>query len=306
MKVIIFFLLIDLIFVFYFASRKNFIIIPNRRFDSILSRALFLFPSFSFIWLLSLIFVFHYDDLFSYPITIQLILKYPVLLSPIAIELFVILFFKKFILRSDFPFEFQPNFMSYDLYVFTPVISIIDARIFTSLKEVESLYDSHKEITISKSDVKGVSLAYTKRGEIIISEEVLEIFNKNNLTGFQALPVQYSDQNHQNKKSKTDLNIQYFQIITTRAMPPFSKKSTKKVGYSAERIVYDGDICYEKKVLLESFDFNRSFETIGPKDMIGYFPQSYWILSRRVVEILINELNQPKKDFKPVILVDEE
>ncbi|MDV0446470.1 hypothetical protein MsAg5_03090 [Methanosarcinaceae archaeon Ag5] len=305
MNIFIYFALVSLIFVFYLGSKKNFVVIPNQEFNSILTRSFFILPIASgFVIFLSGLFTIRNDYIYSVPITVDVIIENPILLSPFVICALLILFFKKFILKKEMPFELRSDFMNYDFYVFTPIISVIDTKIFKPTTEVESFYEGHKEITVTHQDLKRIDLAYTKSGELIISSEVFEIFNENELTGFQVIPVQYSDSNTQNSKNKGS-EIQHFQLITTHIMPPFSKKTTLKLGYSAERIVYDGDICYNREVVQDVLDFNRSDESISGKDMWGYRHQRYWILSKKTVEVLIKELNQPKRDFKPVILVDE-
>jgi hypothetical protein len=221
----------------------------------------------------------------------------------------------KFFLRNDMPPEYLPDFEKYELYVYMPDIKIdagssygtkfSEPIVKKGSKELQKLKQVG-ELIIDFKSLAGKDIAYGHYGEIIVSEKALELFKDNNLTGFQEQAVR----NWKDSKIKT--GEKYFQLISTYSMPPVSAK-TKIVKYFPTKLsflfstfVYIEDhILYYDKSISSISDFNTSFELFGDKGGDLYAPQNLWIVSNKVMRIMINDLNQHKRDFVPVILISE-
>lgn len=136
------------------------------------------------------------------------------------------------------------------------------------------------------------------------STKAIEIFNQNNITGFDLRPIQ-------DYKMRTHLlDSEYFQIVSTNVFPPLSPKTklVKKMPFHFTDFrvyVKDGFFYYNKEALNNVLDFNASFEVFGSSGGSSGQPQKLWIVTNRTRKILINDLKQHKRDFIPVILVDE-
>ena len=53
-------------------------------------------------------------------------------------------------------------------------------------------------------------------------------------------------------------------------------------------------------------DFNVMVEILGAHDGYPYRPQKLWIVTKKAMECLLTEFGQNKRDFIPVMLVDDE
>ncbi|WP_338097778.1 hypothetical protein [Methanolapillus ohkumae] len=142
----------------------------------------------------------------------------------------------------------------------------------------------------------------TRDGEIIISEEALEIFEKNNITGYRIESI------INNQESELEIHKKYFHLIGTSFMPPVPEDAIQKSEslITVKNIPSNSKFKYQKSDLKNVSDFNLSFEYLGSTDGDPYFPQRFWIVTKRLQQILITNLGQNENDFKPVILVDED
>jgi len=200
---------------FYLASRKNFLFFVNKAnqnsFSAFLLRLFILIPGSS-IFVLAFLFVSYFFLVFSFHSSVFMISEIIndwtppsisffdgfstisvgliIILSMIGGFLFILLF-KKSIMKddiNDIPFEFRPDFMDHELYVFIPY-----ARVKGGDLDYPVIKNRNKELIIGKQTGNLVlnskelkTINYTTTGEFVVSEEALEIFQKYDLTGYQT------------------------------------------------------------------------------------------------------------------------
>jgi hypothetical protein len=300
----ILFILLLLISPIYLAAQKNFLFIPNQNRNSYAIRLLFLIPGTTglligycfFVWSFFILFFTNFSDsmynIFGY---------YSLLPLPLLGSFLLILLIKKYVLRKDRPSEFQPDFLNYDLYIYMPSIREIDDSIsFQNPRNYssQSIATQVQDIILDYKDLSKEDILFTKYGELVATIFASSIFEKNNLTGYQHRPTL-------EKETMTVSNI-YTQLISF-PISPLSSSTKFKTGTLPYRIlVKDDQIYYNSSILNEVSDFNRSSEYFGSNDGLPYLQQKFWIVTNKAMNILINELNQNKRDFIPIHLVDDE
>jgi hypothetical protein len=77
-------------------------------------------------------------------------------------------------------------------------------------------------------------------------------------------------------------------------------------GFSLRHYAVDDKFYYNRKVMESIVDFNRSLEGLGAYDGSPYHPQKLWVITKKAMEFLLTEFNYNKRDFIPVMLVDDE
>jgi hypothetical protein len=281
----------------YLAKQKNFLIIKNKRINGFFFRLFFLFPGvflFEFLVFIFLNLVFiskslSPSDLFYWEI---------ILIVSIPTSGLLILFFKKFVLRTNFPSE-EKNLDKFDLYIFIPNRRKIDdsssyrikgrfgsIRIGVQVRELSADFSKTNE-----------EILFTKRGELIASIRALNIFKGNKLTGYEIKPVI-------DKENKQESGL-YFQLIASE-LHPLSLKTVFLKGLFGTSLIDEDYVYYNKNILLTVADFGRTVEYVGSNQGSPYYPQRLWIVTNKTMKVLINELNQNKRDFIPVHLIDDE
>ncbi|MCL2142030.1 MAG: hypothetical protein FWH46_04050, partial [Methanimicrococcus sp.] len=224
---ILFYFLISAIPGIYLATKKYFLVILNPKYNRFIIRLLYCVPSLTpFVLVLSLFPLFGFDVYFNNfsQILVEKFTIYIALLCPLLTSLLFIIILKKYFIRTDIPPEFWPNFMNHELYVFIPHIRIIGGSYYHTRFEYPKKREPD-QLLIGKQignlilDFKKLKdINYTSTGEFVISEKVLDIFQKNNLTGYQIQPVL-----DYNKSSSSEL---YYQIIPKYTMPLFSSETS--------------------------------------------------------------------------------
>jgi len=310
------FIFITLIPGIYLALRKDFLIIKNKKYNNFFVRAIYTIPwSTPFVLVSSsaAVFIFQFVFVETTNAIVNTFGTAVVLVIPTVFAIFYICFAHAAYLRNDVPPEHWPDFEKYKLYVYMPDIKMNEGSTYKTkrhwpapekdLKELQKPIQIG-ELVIDFKYLKDKEIAYGFNGEIVVSEKTLELFKNNNLTGFQEQPVRNL------KDSKAKPEEKYFQLISTHKMPPVSAE-TKIVKYFTNRsffmssTVYIGDhIVYYNKSILPVPDFNVSLEVFGDENRVLYAPQNLWLVSNKVMRIMINDLDQRKRDFVPVILVD--
>ena len=318
---ILFYFLISAIPGIYLATKKYFFVIPNEKYNTFFVRLIFSVPALTiYVLLLSLIpllFDFFLEDFSDY--LIGNFSRYIILGIPGFVSLITILFFEKYCIRKDMPFEFQADFMEHELYVYMPNQKIISNRKYktkyvypTEQKPKEFLIGTQCEnLMMDFKILKNYDIVRTYNGEIVISENALNLFNSNNLSGFYTRPVK--------NNRKTSSIQEPIQLIPQYNLPkmasqtricivrvPWSKVNTRIKDWLLASYAHNDLIYYNKSVLENISDFNQSYEAFGSYDGFPYAPQKLWIVTNKVMKILIEDLNQNKKDFIPIHLVDDE
>ena len=296
--------LLSLISSVYLAAQKNFLFTPNQKQNSFAIRLFFLIPGTAGMilggcFLIWAIFIVFFEN-FSYSVY-GIFGYYSLLPLPLLGSLFLILFSKKYILRNEMPPEFQSSFLDYDLYVYMPSIREIDDR--PSVKDLSLNFERNFEIpvlTLGRKKLSDENILFTKKGEIIVTNFASSVLDKNNLTGcqYQSVPE---------KKTMLPSN-DYLHLISSPISSVSSLTEIKKTTFPWKGVlVKDDQVYYNSSILKEVSDFNRSFEHFGSDNGHPfYYPQRLWIVTNKAMKVLVNELNQPKRDFIPVHLVDDE
>jgi len=198
--------------------------------------------------------------------------------------------------------------MDHELYVFMPHNQIFRGA-FQNTKYESQIKGTSNKLLISKQignlilDFKILNqINFTATGALVINEEALEIFQKNNLTGYQMQPV--SDSN----KSSSVSDVLYHQVIPLNTMPSFSTKTIVQSKNTPHlRVFVLNDLFYyNADVMNNVFDFNVTSEILGSHDYVPYLPQRLWVVSKKAMIILLKDFKQTKRDFIPVILVNDE
>jgi len=299
-------ILLILLPLIYLATCRNFFFTPNQKRNSLLIRLFFLAPGtlmisfglFGFVWSIFIVFF----ENFSYSVY-NTFGYYSLLPLSLFGSSLLFLFSKTYILRKDIPPEFQPNFFDYDLYVYIPSIREVDdhpaIKFRLNTVAISQLVNGpDRDLVLNCSDLPDKNILFTKYGGIIINNSASSIFEKNNLTGYRCRPIF-------EKKTISPSNV-YMQIISSSLPPLSSSTKITKVKFPYRVLVKDDQIYYNSKILKEVSDFNRSFEHFGSNTGLPYPSQRLWIVSNKAMKVLIHELNQQKRDFIPVHLVDDE
>jgi hypothetical protein len=211
-------------------------------------------------------------------------------------SLLTIFYFKKYILKDDLPPEYRPDFMEHKLYVFMPMKRINDRASYAiSAQSIGQVRAQVRDLIIPSKKLKN-DILFTRYGAIIVSHKALEIFGKNNLTGYQIRDIL-------NEKSKSST---HFQLISEFDMPHMASQTKLKRGLVSGRLIPDDKIYYDSFVLNHVSDFNKTIEYIGTNDGMPYYHQKFWIVSHKAMDILINQLGQNKRDFIPAMLIGDE
>ncbi|WP_338102080.1 hypothetical protein [Methanolapillus millepedarum] len=214
------------------------------------------------------------------------------LISAFLVSVVSILLLEKYALRKDPIPQLQPDFMKHDLYIFSPPYIDIGSGF---LRDVESEGDETEEKYGKLHRLKIDDYAFTRFGDFLITKDTLDVFHENNLTGFQVSPVQNDES-------------EIYCLSAMHTMPPFSNKTTLKLEFSPKKLVFDGTIFYDKEVLSNALDFNRSHESFGGNSRFlysSYISQKYWILSNKAVHVLIHKIGVSQWNFVPVVLSDK-
>ena len=295
----------------YLATKKYFMVIPNPKYNRFIIKLLYCVPALgSLTLILSLFplytFILFFDD-FT-PFLVEKFTIYITLLCPLLTSIFLISILKKYFIRTDLPPEFRPDFMDHELYVFMPHNQIFRGA-FQNTKYESQIKGTSNKLLISKQignlilDFKILNqINFTATGALVINEEALEIFQKNNLTGYQMQPV--SDSN----KSSSVSDVLYHQVIPLNTMPSFSTKTIVQSKNTPHlRVFVLNDLFYyNADVMNNVFDFNVTSEILGSHDYVPYLPQRLWVVSKKAMIILLKDFKQTKRDFIPVILVNDE
>ena len=303
----------------YLASKKNFLIFFNKKMNYFPFRLFFLIPvgfviNAGIIILLALL-VLMFDAFFEIK---NIIYTVPAIF--IIGDFITIFCFKKYILKDDLPSEHRTDFMEHELYFFMPVNKRINDRasydipVGISIKDRirvqvrDLLVNSKKpdddfiinwvpfEKTLNDKTLKN-DILFTRYGALVVSNKTAGILEKNNLTGYQL-------RNIWDEKTKRNWSAN-FQLVSTSVMPQMSSQTKIKKGIFNGALIPDDKIYYDSSVLNNIFDFNQTFEYIGENQGMPYYHQKFWIVSKKAMEVLINQLGRQKREFTPVILVDK-
>jgi len=202
--VILFYILISTLPGIYLATKKYFLVFTNRKYNLFGIRLIYCVPAMAAWTLLLSLFplvVFYVFLVDKFPI-------YIVLLCPLLASIFLTLIFEKYIIRKDIPFELRSDFMNHDLYVFIPdVRNRIDSNYAYRGRYTAYILENSSDYVYPKRSAKQFSkqlffgkqisnlilnfkllneINFTFTGEFVVNNKALQIFQENNLTGYQV------------------------------------------------------------------------------------------------------------------------
>jgi len=288
----------------YIASQKNFLVFFNKRMNNLILRFIFIAPgSFVFSAVFSLI---SYAIVLVFFSILGLRNTFDGMTTDLSIffavfgNLLTIFYFKKFIFKNDLPPEYQEIFESHELYIFMPLHRSINDSTFYNISDdfkIGRVRVQVRDLEISSKKLTD-KIHFTRYGALIAGSDVFRIFEENNLTGYKTRKII-------DKKTKNG-STSYFQLISTSEMPSVSAQTKIKKGLISGLLLKDDIIYYNKNILNRIEDINKTFEYVGTDDGMPYYHQKLWVVSKKAMEIFINQLGQEKRDFIPVNLVDNE
>ena len=298
----------------YLASKNNFLISPNPKYRNFFVRCIFLIPCpFILTLLMSLIFGFILSKIF---VGFE---QYTFLISPLVVVAFSIFIFKKYLLRKDLPPEYWSDFEEHELYVYSslnefsayssPYLirggNVYGTKFdFPKVKNANELFlPIQKEnliLDLNSLQKKNIHFASTHFNEIIVSQYGLEILEKNGVGGFKVKPVK------NNKISESGDEIVYYQLFSESVMSPFSPQ-TEIIRKTPQlrQFILSNQFFYDSNILENSLDFNQSYEIFG-SEIYQPPPHRLWVVSHKTMKVLINDLNQHRRDFIPIHLINNE
>jgi hypothetical protein len=295
----------------YLAAQKHFLIMTRQKYNNFLIRFLFLIPPTFFLLLLispflQICLVIFLRDLPFYQSSI---------ISLIIADLLLLFVFKKYFIRNDLPPEYDPNFMNHELYVYLPLKQVTRKNYMLFFPGIALGYKmdapaNEKKETLKFMNYKNLenkNLVFTDCGEIIVNVNALSIFSKHEFGElYEKNPIEaVSGINHQSH----DLKIPYYQIFPKNTMPMLHPKTKiRKTFYylSFQKNVKDAKFYYDRKVTENISDFNVTFEKFGSYSADPYHPPKLWVVTKRAMEVLLAEFGQHKRDFIPIMLIDNE
>ena len=298
---------------FHLASKKNFLFFSNQKLNLFPIRLLVLLPGVSIFNTIFLMATCICAPIFS-PYLHELNVTSSIILTILSMigSLLTIFVFSR-LLRNDVPPEHQPDFIEHELYLFRPGCNAIDY--FQNPRGLPNVTYSygilpnprHHCIRYQKNDLeidlkkKEAELLFTNLGALIVSSKVLRIFEDNKLTGYEIRSIR-------DEKTKQQ-SVSYYQIVPTSEMPKMSPqtKIKKRPAHLLEFgfFISDDIICYDASAPNNASDFNKTAEYIGSNSGMPYFSQKFLIVSQKTMKVLINQVDQKKRDFVPVVLVSD-
>jgi hypothetical protein len=294
----------------YLAAKKYFLVIPNKKYNIFPIRLLFTIPAgIAISFLISIIPICVFGIFLRYILPFEYYSWGLIILSSI----FTVIAFKKYFVRKDIPPEYDSGFEKHELYVYMP-IQKIPRRKYTQFSFPPGVkWDKDLLTGTQKEDLKlnfkslSKDFVFTDCGEIIVNEKAFSKFSENGFDNlFEKRPIKaVKGFRHQ----PYDLKEPYFQLLPIRILPPFDTKTEIKKGvgnFSLRAYAVDDKYYYKREGMTEIADFNITSEILGAYDGTPYYPQHLWIVTNKAMKVLINELNQKKRDFIPVNLVDDE
>ena len=294
----------------YLAAKKYFLVIPNKKYNIFPIRLLFTIPAgIAISFLISIIPICVFGIFLRYILPFDYYSWILIMLSSI----FTTATFKRYFVRNDIPPEYDPDFEKHELYIYMP-LQKIPRKKYNQFSFPQGIqYDKDLLTGTQKEDLKlnfkhlNKDFAFTDCGDIIVNEKAFSKLSENGFDNlFEKRPIKAIKGFRQ---QPYDLEEPYFQLLPIRILHPFDTKTEiKKIfgNFSLRGYAVDDKFYYNKKVMTDITDFNTTSEILGAYDGAPYYPQHLWIVTNKAMKVLINELNQQKRDFIPVNLVDDE
>jgi len=307
--IILYFLIVILPGV-YCAVNKNLIYTLNPRYNFFILRFFFTAPGLALSVVTLSIFPFAF---LPYDIIAQTIYSsempaevYLTLLSPLFFSLLCIFLLYRYVIPTESPEIFQRGDYDYELFIYYQKNKISGGKLngtrFEPIRRRQKgeapVEKQLTELIIMYEEIKGKDTGLSKTGEFILTQRGLDLFNAHQIGGFTTrsaklnLLKRKSDFKSPTEKDFTyiDENGQrYYQIMATSVLPPLlprTKIKTKDGVMVWESLVTDSKLYYNRRVLENISDINQTVEYFGTTDGLSFPPQRFWIITKKVKEIL--------------------
>jgi len=317
----------------YCAVNKNLIYTLNPKYNFFILRLLHAVPTFSLIIITPSILVLGIifpaqatilDQAFSsssMPFN-----AYLTLLIPLSLSLLCIFLLHQYVIPTEKPEIFQRKTANHELFIYVVGYQISNGKSNGTLFEPirrrqKGATPVEKQLTdliIMYEEIKGKDIGLSEAGEFVLTQRGLDIFNAHQITGFSTRPIKL---NLLKRKSdfkspkETDFTYidengqRYYQIMTTSVLPsllPQTKIKTKDGAMIWKSLVTDSKLYYNRQILENIQDINHTDEYFGSNDGFSFPIQKFWIITKKVKDILIQDFDLHELDFIPVHLVDDE
>ena len=314
----------------YCAVNKNLLYALNPKYNYFILRLFFATPGLSIcVFLFSFpLFIFtSFDPFQTLYVSTMPTGFYITLLIPLFISLLGIFLLHRYIIPTESPEILQRGNFEHELFIyFQNKNKISDGKsngtrfdpVRRYQKGVALVEKQLTDLIIMYKEIKGKNIGFTGSGELVLSQKGLDIFNVHQITGFSTRPVKLnlvkrkSDLKGKKEKDFTYIDEngqQYYQIITPSILPsllPQTKIKTKE-GWTWESFVTDSKLYYNHHILENIADLNQTSEYFGTTyAYIPFSPQRFWIITKKVKDVLIQDFDLHELDFIPVNLVDDE
>ncbi|MDV0447338.1 hypothetical protein MsAg5_12230 [Methanosarcinaceae archaeon Ag5] len=290
----------------YLAAQKNFIYTMDKRYNRFLIRAIFTIPGLSILILVVsiLIIAIISDDILDVSK-----LSYFDSIIPIILSIILIYIFRKYIIADDEPEILSREEKNYELFIYIPNAQI---RYSNTRYEIINKKRTATELMI-KRQTTDLSIEWnpalledglimTIHGEIVVNENTLNVLEQNGINGYATRPVKIFKSSGFQIQYLTDKK--YYQIVCKHIMPQLSSPTVIKIKKLPLKIwVENNKYYYKSDVMGEIFDLNQTFEHFGDD---FYISQRFWVISKKMKELLVKQFNQTEDDFIPIILIDDE
>jgi len=318
----------------YCAVNKNFIYTLNPKYNYFILRFFFAVPGLSiYVFLFSFpFFIFFPFDIFEVALYSSEMPSdiYVTLLIPLFVSLLGIFLLHRYVIPTESPEILQRKNLDHELFIyFQNTNKIFDGKSngtkFEPIRKREKgkapIGKQLTELIIMYEEIKRKNIGFTEAGEIVLTQKGLDIFNAHQINGFSTRPAKLnllkmskkrSDLTFPKEKDFTyiDENGQrYYQIITSSVLPPLlpqTKIKTKDGLMVWESFVTDSKLYYNRQILENIQDINHTDEYFGSNDGFSFPIQKFWIITKKVKDILIQDFDLHELDFIPVHLVDDE
>ena len=200
----------------------------------------------------------------------------------------------------------------YEYYVFMPEGKHMGGKsqgtkyTFNKRKKGEALIGTQiDELTMQVMKGMENDIMFTMYGEFAVNEYALQVFEENKLTGYYKKPMTMKYLERGIKEDTEYVKSVYYQLMASNTLAPMSKetKLTFK-GTISTSILPQKNIYYDREVMDNALDFNRSIEYVGAEKEYPYAFHQYWVISKKVHAVFKKYFYFSDDDFMPIILLD--
>lgn len=290
------YILLSTPFGIWLAFQRNFLIIPNRKYNIFTIRLIFTVPfSISVVCFVSSLIlgvIYCLSENLTNAI-VEMFGSNVSLVSPALTNFLFIYYYKRSWVPKIEPCELRPDFMFHSLYLFNP--AVYELYTLDTMSSLITKNGSDWFFKKYKKDIRFYNGMSFSSGHIIVTEEGLTLLKNNGITGFLASPVgNVSDfQTHPGGK--------IYKIDVQNKLPEMASQTTFVVKKYSTKLK-NNYVAYNSNDLSDLYDMNET------REEIGYVNSNFGtknVLSKKMMKLMINEFGYGKRDFIPIHLIHD-